>query len=165
MNVINSEQNEMRPEQYIKERIDDQIDWYDHKSSVNKQCFYIFQIVILIASASIPVLSIFSIDMRARVLIAVFGSVTAIATGIVSLYKFRENWIEYRTTAESLKHEKYMFQTKAGCYIGDDSLQSLVERTEMLISQENTSWRQRLTLLINKEEQTANPKKQELSHE
>lgn len=75
---------------------------------------------------------------------AILGSAVAVTTGIVSLYQFREHWIEYRTTAESMKHEKYMFQTGTGPYTGDDAFATLVERVEALVSQENTAWQQRL---------------------
>jgi len=134
----------MTPDEYIKDRVDDQIAWYDHKSGSNKKWFIIFQITTLVASASIPVFAIFSGDMWARVLVAVLGSATAITTGIVSLYQFREHWIEYRTTAESLKHEKYLYQTGTDPYVGDDTFSVLVERVEALVSQENTAWQQRL---------------------
>jgi len=134
----------MTPEEYLKDRVEDQIVWYDRKSGSNKMWFIILQIATLVASASVPVFAIFSSDMWARVTVAILGSATAISTGIVSLYQFREHWIEYRTTAESLKHEKYMYQTGTGPYIEDGAFSVLVERIEELVSQENTAWQQRL---------------------
>lgn len=134
----------MTPEEYLKDRVEDQIIWYDRKSGSNKMWFIILQITTLVASASVPVFAIFSGDMWARVTVAILGSATAITTGIVSLYQFRKHWIEYRTTAESLKHEKYMYQTGTGPYVGGDAFSVLVERVEILASQENTAWQQRL---------------------
>ena len=104
----------MTPEEYIKDRVEDQIVWYDRKSGSNKLCFILLQIATLAGSASVPVFSIFSSDMWARLTVAILGSATAITTGIVSLFQFREHWIDYRTTAESLKHEKFMYQTGTG---------------------------------------------------
>lgn len=134
----------MTPEEYLKDRVENQISWYGRKSRSNKMWFIIFQIATLIISASVPVFAIFSSDMWARVTVAILGSTTAVTTGIVSLYQFREHWIDYRTTAESLKHEKYMYQTSTGPYAGDASFEVLVERIEALVSQENTAWQQRL---------------------
>lgn len=134
----------MTPEEYLKDRVEDQIVWYDRKSGLNKMWFIILQIVTLVASASVPVFAIFSSNMWARITVAILGSATAISTGIVSLYQFREHWIEYRTTAESLKHEKYMYQTGTGPYAEDGAFLVLVERIEALVSQENTAWQQRL---------------------
>ena len=134
----------MKPDEYIRDRIDDQIVWYDSKSGSNKKWFIIFQITTLMASASVPVFAIFSGDMWVRVIVSILGSTTAITTGIVSLCQFQEHWIEYRTTAESLKHEKYLYQTGTDPYMGDDAFSILVERVEALVSQENTAWQQRL---------------------
>ena len=134
----------MTPEEYIRDRVDEQIAWYDSKSSLNKNCFIVLQIVTLVAAAFVPVFAIFSVDMWARVIVAILGSATAITTGLVSLYQFREHWIEYRTTAESLKHEKYMYQTGTGSYAVVNNFSVLVERIETLVSQENTAWQQRL---------------------
>ena len=132
------------PHDYMEERVDGQITWYDRKSSANKFWFFAFQIFTLVASASVAVFSIFSDSMWARVLVATLGAGAAITTGIVSLYQFREHWVEYRTTAESLKHEKYMFLTRTDPYTGDNAFSVLVERVESLVSQENTLWQQRL---------------------
>lgn len=134
----------MTPEEYLEDRVEGLIAWYDEKSRLNKQGFVVFQIFTLIASAAIPVLSLFWRDMWARLIVAVLGSATAVTTGIVALYQFREHWIEYRTTAESLKHEKYMFQTKTGPYSADDAFPMLVDRVEALASEENTPGHQRL---------------------
>ncbi len=134
----------MTPDEYLKDRVDDQIAWYDRKSGSNKKWFIILQITTLVAAASVPVFAIFSGDMWARVIVAVLGSATAITTGIVSLCQFREHWIEYRTTTELLKQEKYFYQTNTGHYMGDGAFSMLVERVEALVSQENTAWQQRL---------------------
>ena len=61
----------MTPDEYIKDRVDDQIAWYDRKSGSNKKWFIIFQITTLVASASVPVFAIFSGDMWARVFVAI----------------------------------------------------------------------------------------------
>ena len=78
----------MTPEEYLKDRVDDQIVWHARKSGSNKMWFIILQIATLVASASVPVFAIFFGDMWARVTVAVLGSATAITTGIVSLYQF-----------------------------------------------------------------------------
>ena len=142
--LTHKERQVMTPEAYIADRVDNQIAWYSRKSNLNKKGFIVFQIMTFVASASVPVFAMFSGDIWARVTVAILGSATAITTGIVSLYQFREHWIEYRTTAESLKHEKYLYQTGMSHYSGDNAFSVLVERVEALVSQENTAWQQRL---------------------
>ena len=58
----------------------------------------------------------------------------------MALYNFQENWIEYRTTCESLRHHKFRFLTKSEPYDGEDAFQNLVNNIEALISKENTNW-------------------------
>ena len=64
----------------------------------------------------------------------------AVPSGLSALFKYHENWIEYRITSETLKHEKYLFQAKCSPYDNEDAFCKLVQRVERLISKENTQW-------------------------
>ena len=68
----------MSAEEYLRDRVDHQIAWYDRKSASNKKGFIGFQVITLLASTSIPVFSIVSDVMWARVLVAILGSATAV---------------------------------------------------------------------------------------
>ena len=139
----------MTPEEYLKDRVENQIDWYDRKSLNNKKWFYLLQIIVLAMSAAVPVVSILSIvfeDIWIRICIAILGAIVAISAGIISICQFRKNWIEYRATAESLKHEKFMFKTKTGFYAKSDAFPVFVERIEALVSRENMDWKQHLKI-------------------
>lgn len=91
-------------------------------------------------------LSIVFEDIWIRICIAILGAIVIISTGIISICQFRKNWIEYRATAESLKHEKYMFKTKTGFYSKGDVFPLFVERIETLVSKEHTDWKQHLRI-------------------
>ncbi len=76
-----------------------------------------------------------------NIVISILGLVVAFCTGLLSLNKYQENWVNYRTTAEDLKKEKYMFITQSPPYqYEEDSFQILVQRVESLISKENSGW-------------------------
>jgi len=75
-----------------------------------------------------------------KVVVGVIAVCVAVISGLVTLYKFQENWIEYRTVAETLKHEKFLYLTKSAPYDEEDAFHALVERIEGLISRENTTW-------------------------
>ena len=47
----------MEQDEYLKNRLDDQIDWYDRKSVQNQKWFKRLQVISIIAAASIPFLS------------------------------------------------------------------------------------------------------------
>lgn len=78
-----------------------------------------------------------------NIILGILGSLIAILSGLSGLLKFQEKWTEYRTTAETLKHEKILFLTKTGPYNEeDDPFKLLVTRTENLVSKENSAWSQ-----------------------
>lgn len=134
----------MDENEYLKDRLDDQIDWYSTKSQWN-QCWYKrAKKTEMILAAFIPIgIAFWSDNFYVKFLIALAGATIAVLSGIHGLYNFHENWIEYRSISETLKHEKYMFLTKTGVYSdGENSFQFLVERIESIISHENINWAQ-----------------------
>jgi hypothetical protein len=131
----------MDESEYLKNRLDDQIDWYDRKSIQNQKTFKRLQVIIIVASASIPFISGYVDNFYyLQYLLGGIGVLIAAITGLISLYKYQETWASYRTTCESLRHEKYLYLTKTNPYNGKNSLNQLVQRVEMLISKENSSW-------------------------
>ncbi len=131
-------------EDYLKDRLDHQIDWYSRKSSFHHKMYTRLQIVTIIAAASIPFLSGYASDDTPiiKVLIGLIGIVIASITAILSLNKYQENWMSYRQTSEALKHEKYLYLTMTDPYQGEDAFQVLVQRVEGLISNEHDQWTQ-----------------------
>lgn len=132
----------MTPEEYIQERLDGQIAWYDQKSGWNQKRFKLLRIVELIFATSIPFLvSHVTNDTEIlKYIVGFMGVCVAVVSGLATLYKFHENWTEYRTTAETLRHEKYFFLTKTAPYDKDYRFELLVARVESIISRENTTW-------------------------
>ena len=131
----------MNEDEYITDRLDDQIIWYDKKSQTNQRWFKCLRIFEIISAAIIPFLAgIGSSIPYYSVIIGALGVIIAVSAGVSAIYKFHENWIEYRTTSETLKHEKYLFQTKCPPYHQEDSFCRLVQRVEGLISKENSQW-------------------------
>jgi hypothetical protein len=68
------------------------------------------------------------------------AAAVVVLEGVQHLYQFQEHWITYRSTAEALKHEHYLYQASAGPYTGEDRHRQLAERIEGLISQEPAKW-------------------------
>jgi hypothetical protein len=52
----------------------------------------------------------------------------------------RPQWITYRSTAEALTRERYLYLARAGPYLGEDRPRQLAERIEGLVSQEHAKW-------------------------
>jgi hypothetical protein len=68
------------------------------------------------------------------------AAVIVLLEGAQHLYQLQEHWINYRSTAEALKHERYLYLARAGLYTGEDHHRVLAERIEGLISQEHAKW-------------------------
>lgn len=137
----------MNAEEYLKERLDDQISWYDAKSQLNQKVFKQLRLAEIGAAALIPLLSGFTDPERPYlpVTMGILGAVVAVIAGALALYQFEQNWIQYRTTCESLKKEKFRFLTGSKPFDGteEENLRLLVDRVESLISRENTEWAER----------------------
>ncbi|MCZ6703611.1 MAG: DUF4231 domain-containing protein [Ignavibacteria bacterium] len=143
----------MDESEYLKNPLDDQIDWYYRKSAKNQKYYKLFQLILIVSAAAIPLLSGY-IDKEISLpyIIGALGFLVAIITALQGLYKFQETWTAYRTTCESLQHEKYLYLTKTNPYVGKNAFNLLVQRVEMLISQENSSWAEIMKKTEEKEE-------------
>ena len=132
----------MNTQSYISGRLQPEADWYDHKAVEEKRWYYGLTMTAFAASAAVPASIVLgSPDW----LPAVLGSLVAVATGILSIKKSQENWLNYRKTAELLKKERHLFEMNAGPYSGlsgEDAARRLVERVEATISVEHQAWLQ-----------------------
>ncbi|MCR4436752.1 MAG: DUF4231 domain-containing protein [Clostridiales bacterium] len=129
---------------FMKLRVEDQISWYDKKSRFNQSWYKGLRICEISLSLSIPLLTAVVPDGWAnKVVVGSVGIIVAVTAGVLLLFKFQENWIQYRTAAETLKHEKFLFLTGAGPYNNaENAFPIFVERIESLISKENANWAQ-----------------------
>ncbi|GAB1263533.1 DUF4231 domain-containing protein [Aurantivibrio infirmus] len=143
--TMESETMELQAEDYLKQRVEDQINWYDKKSSLNQHRFKRLQMLSIIFASCIPLLTAISFkeyDTVFRFIIALLGTLIAIISGFLSLNKFQENWVEYRACAESLRREKYLYLTRSGPYAEDEEnlFALLVERCEGIMTNEQLGW-------------------------
>ena len=124
----------------IMERLEDQINWYDRKSLTNQRYFKRIKIVEIAAAALIPFLSASNLP-KTTWITGALGLLITILEGMLHLNQYEQNWITYRSTCESLKHEKYVYLGKAAPYAGSpDPHALLAERIESLVSQEHAKW-------------------------
>lgn len=95
--------------------------WYEKHANRSRSEFYLFQTVVVIVGAIIPIINVsMALDGMVRLLSSIFGGVIIFATGFLQLTKAYENWINYRNTAEQLKHEYQLFALEAGKYSDEE---------------------------------------------
>lgn len=124
----------------IFKRLEDQLTWYSAKSRAARRTFKRIKVAEIVAAALIPFLTGKSWPYVSYV-IGGMGVLITVLEGILHLNQYQENWTNYRNTAESLKHEKFLYLAKAGAYASATDMRALLaERTEALISQENSQW-------------------------
>ena len=142
----------MTEQEYLTGRLDDQIAWYDGKSE-NSQFWYkvLSMTEYILAAILVPLGFFFFQEPCLKFLVSLIGALIAGVKYYSGLNKYHENWIQYRTTCEILKHEKYLYLTRSGGYAGEKSFNQLVERCESIISSENVDWAQ-----LHKSEPTRN---------
>jgi len=133
----------MDAETYLEQRLQSQIDWHEAKSSWNQRQFKRSQIVVIVAGALLPLLAGFQASMPwLSWAIGLIGVLVAVVTGIISLYRFQELWVDYRLTAETLQQEKFRFLTGVPPYDSDAPLAILVDRVESVLAEQNAQWQQ-----------------------
>ncbi len=128
---------------YLTKRYEDQIAWYDSKASRNQTIYHLMQWSLIVLAAITPVL----IELKPQPPAAwvqwatVTSAIVAILTAGLKTFKYQENWINYRTTCETLRKEKHFYDAGLGEYgSAEDKAALSVDRVESLISRENTMW-------------------------
>ena len=131
----------MTETEYMQERLEGQIKWYSRQSSRNQAWYKSLRLMEIVCAALIPFLSGLGEKVPAGAwIIGTLGALIAISAAAGSLFNFHENWIQYRSTAERLKHERLLFLTGTKPYDDRDRFDELVQRVEALISKETSSW-------------------------
>lgn len=120
------------------DRLEDQLSWYDGKSVAAQRAYKRVKLSQLIIGAVVPVVAGLRVSAAVTATLAAF---VVVAEGAQQLYQWQTNWVLYRSTAEALKHEKYLYLAAAGPYHrAEDRHRVLAERLEGLISQEHATW-------------------------
>ena len=124
----------------IMQRLEDQIDWYDRKSIANQRTYKQMKVVEILAAAIIPFLAALR-SPNIGMVTGALGVLVTVLEGMLHLNQYQQNWINYRSTCEALKHEKYTYLGKASPYANvPDAHALLAERVETLVSEEHAKW-------------------------
>lgn len=124
----------------IMQRLEDQLSWYDRKSLASQRWYKSIKIIEILAAAIIPFLTGLGIS-HTGIVTGGLGVLITVFEGLLHLNQYQQNWINYRSTCEALKHEKYTYLAKAGPYANvPDPHALLAERIESLVSQEHAKW-------------------------
>jgi len=142
------------PETYITERLEQYQGWYDKKSVVMKSKYLRMKALSVVGGALVPVLinvpwrfSIAGVSV-VQVIVTVISLGVVISLSLESVFHYREQWKNYRSTEQLLGHEKFYYRTRVGVYHGlreEDAFRRLVERIEDAVASENAATLNTLT--------------------
>ena len=129
---------------YIKERFEDQRNYYDEKAiKYQKKWIRLNIALVLLAPLPIVVFSFISVPWYLTLLVVGSSYLTTVIGGILNLLKYRELWLSYRTTEQQMLREFYHYKTHTGNYREENEqkrFQLFVERIEQLLAQEHLHW-------------------------
>jgi len=123
-------------------RLEDQLDWYDTKSTNCQKLYKRLKFAQISLAVLIPLMSHLD-PTYAKWATSFAGALIAILEAVQHMNQYSTLWVTYRATAERLKHEKHLFLSGAGPFKGlaeADRLISLAERVEEHVSTEHANW-------------------------
>ena len=119
-------------------RIADQIDYFNKRSIQNQARYKRFKFITLLFAALVTVSGALTLPVW---VVPMLGASIVVVEGLVQMNSMVQNWLSYRNTCETLKHEKYLALSKAGPYKDETDIPRLLaERTEEICNKDRSSW-------------------------
>jgi len=138
----------LTPEGYIKDRVEQYQAWYNQKSVKVKRLYLWMRACSVVGGAIVPVLinvqpgwTFRGIDL-VKVVVTLISLMVVTFVSLESVFHYREQWKNYRSTEQLLGHEKFLFLSRVGRYAsldGAKAFHSFVERVEDAIATENSA--------------------------
>lgn len=145
----------LTPEEYISTRVEQYRAWYDKKAVQAKGRYLRMRAFSVVGGGLVPVLVNVNIGVSIRgypiltAVVTVISLLVVIAVSLESVFHYREQWKNYRSTEQLLGHETFRFRAGVGPYKGlaqTEAFLAFVERIEDAIAAENTATLNVMTL-------------------
>lgn len=130
--------------------------WYDQKAQQAQNTYKRMQFFELIVAAAIPLLANYTVSCPAiAFIVGLLGAIVTVIEGTERLGRYHENWIEYRSACETLKHEKNLYLMGAFPYGTDETAEQLfVHNIENLLSSEGNKWKSSNSAVLSPKEKS-----------
>src|SRR5258708_35449345 len=123
--------------------------WYERKGVSCKNRHLRMRTFTVVAGGIVPVLVNVETSINSllgypvmKTAITVISLMVVVTVSLETVFHYREQWKNYRSTEQLLGHEQFEFLAKVGVYknsTAEASFQVIVERVEDAISSENAS--------------------------
>ncbi len=127
--------------EYVETRYKGQLGYYSKASAKNQTRYKQFQWILIVLSATTPILAAFD-PQRMQLPLIVISGLVAILTAGLKTFQYQELWINYRATNELLKPEIHYYRFGVGPYAeeGIDKETLFVSRVESILDKEHVNW-------------------------
>jgi hypothetical protein len=127
--------------EYVEKRYKDQLGFYSKASAKNQLRYKQFQWILIVLSASTPILAAFD-PQRMQIPLIIISALVAVLTAGLKTFQYQELWITYRATNELLKPEIHYYHFGVGPYAEDgiDKETLFVSRVESILDKEHVNW-------------------------
>ncbi len=131
----------MTEEDYIRERVNQALQFYDKSSRNNKNKYLRIKAVTVIGGAIVPVFVNIELPYI-NIITTIISLIVVLLVSLESVYHHREQWTHYRSAEQNLRNEYFLFAAKGGTYGDlqeDQAFRLFVDRTEEIIENEGSS--------------------------
>lgn len=134
---------------YIHSRIEDQIAYYEAKSSYNKRLYYCLSVAAVVANSAVPVVSLFLPSSKsgefpaAKLAVLLLSACAAVITSMLTLFNAKDLWNKYRNNANRLQALLHQYYSGSGVFEDMEEEQAfrlLVRLSEDQMEEENKGW-------------------------
>lgn len=134
--------------EYISGRVEQYQKWYDEKAVIMKSRYLRMRAFSVVGGGFVPVLinvpSQYTImgTPVVQAAVTVISLLVVVSVSLESVFHYREQWKNYRSTEQLLGHEKFLFRSRVGRYrelSDEEAFRLFVERVEESISIENAA--------------------------
>src|SRR5208283_1736718 len=116
-------------EKYLNERYFGEIGWYGARSMQNQVWYRILQWGLIVLSASTPVIIALAQKTESVPWLKTLSLTTSVLVAVLATslktFKFEENWLNYRTTCETLKKEIHFYRAGIDQYRDSEDKEAL----------------------------------------
>ena len=138
----------MKPDEYISDRLNQTLVFYDKGAVRSKNRYLRMRASTVIAGAFVPVLVNLDQIPYVDILTTLISIAVVLLVSLESVFHYREQWVNYRSTEQYLRKEYFLFtaeESPYGASSPEEAFRLFVERVESAIDSENTSTLQVMT--------------------
>ncbi|GAA1865447.1 hypothetical protein GCM10009715_10770 [Paeniglutamicibacter psychrophenolicus] len=115
-----------------------QFRWYDRAASRSRWAYQGLKALTLASGASVTVLAALAAPAA---LTALVGGLIVLFEGLQQIGQFHAKWLNYRSTAERMRHEGFFFAAGVGAYANPERRRERLARfIEESVSTEHAAW-------------------------